>query len=561
MFAFSSRFVSRSLVAGAVIALAGVFGSHAAEATVVGPNGSVDPLPSAALPSGSTLEYTKTVEFTLTAIGFINTPNGPIPVPRPMSGSLVQRVYRLSDNTITFAYTIYNDSTSTADVLNFAVRDFSEYTTDLFQSNAIIVPLGTRSVNSASRSADGGSVEFDWDSGLASGDNSRQVYVKTDATAYQTPGRFIPVSSRATVCGPGACVNLYGFAYPVEDSTPPIVSITSPDALACVCNPATISGRAYDPNGFDSYTLDYASAPNGPWTEIDTSTTPVNPAGPLASWDTTGVAQGYYFLRLTAFNSTGLSNSVTSIVFVDKQFDTVDVRSPQTGQVLGGGVCFDGSVQDGNSGVCFSNYRIDYAPLPAGSPFNPVNPGAPVYTTPVTNDGLGSWITTSGGAAVADGDYRVRVTGTDDCGNSRTVTRDLTIDNTRPVAEITSPASCGSIGSGTVQITGNVSDAHLAGWSLQYTGGDAHGWVTIASGNTNVSGVLADWNTAGLRPCSYTLRLLAGDASSINCGSTNNQTEHLVSVKVGCPGDFNDSGAVSVQDIFDFLAAYFAGCP
>jgi hypothetical protein len=28
-----------------------------------------------------------------------------------------------------------------------------------------------------------------------------------------------------------------------------------------------------------------------------------------------------------------------------------------------------------------------------------------------------------------------------------------------------------------------------------------------------------------------------------------------------CPADFNNSGAVSVQDIFDFLAAYFAGCP
>jgi hypothetical protein len=28
-----------------------------------------------------------------------------------------------------------------------------------------------------------------------------------------------------------------------------------------------------------------------------------------------------------------------------------------------------------------------------------------------------------------------------------------------------------------------------------------------------------------------------------------------------CPADFNNSGAASVQDIFDFLAAYFAGCP
>jgi hypothetical protein len=28
-----------------------------------------------------------------------------------------------------------------------------------------------------------------------------------------------------------------------------------------------------------------------------------------------------------------------------------------------------------------------------------------------------------------------------------------------------------------------------------------------------------------------------------------------------CPADFNQSGAISVQDIFDFLAAYFAGDP
>lgn len=28
-----------------------------------------------------------------------------------------------------------------------------------------------------------------------------------------------------------------------------------------------------------------------------------------------------------------------------------------------------------------------------------------------------------------------------------------------------------------------------------------------------------------------------------------------------CPADFNHSGAVSVQDIFDFLAAYFGGDP
>lgn len=32
-------------------------------------------------------------------------------------------------------------------------------------------------------------------------------------------------------------------------------------------------------------------------------------------------------------------------------------------------------------------------------------------------------------------------------------------------------------------------------------------------------------------------------------------------VNVCCPADFNNSGSVGVQDIFDFFAAYFAGCP
>jgi hypothetical protein len=28
-----------------------------------------------------------------------------------------------------------------------------------------------------------------------------------------------------------------------------------------------------------------------------------------------------------------------------------------------------------------------------------------------------------------------------------------------------------------------------------------------------------------------------------------------------CPVDFNNSGGTEIQDIFDFLAAWFAGCP
>ncbi len=43
------------------------------------------------------------------------------------------------------------------------------------------------------------------------------------------------------------------------------------------------------------------------------------------------------------------------------------------------------------------------------------------------------------------------------------------------------------------------------------------------------------------------------------CGATNSNIATLTTPI--CAADFNSSGIISVQDIFDFLAAYFAGCP
>jgi hypothetical protein len=550
----------RSMGAALVIA-AGAIVLPAAVAAGANLNSGVtmEPLPGGSL-SGGTLEQTITKTYSFMTTAYVNSPAGPIPVPRPLSGTVTQRVYRLADNSITFTYTISNDSDSQAEPTDLYMRDFAEYTTDVFQYNGIQV-ITNQSANRAERSVDGSSVQVTWDAGINPGNNGRTLYVKTNATAYSAPGRYVPVSSRATVCVGGTCQNIYGFAYPVEDSTPPIVSLTAPAQLSSVCNPAAITGTAYDPNGFDQYVLAYSSNPNGPWTTITTSSTAVSSPGTLGSWNTTAVPQGYYFVRLTAANTTGMETSVTSMVYVDKQFDTVQLRSPVAGQILGGGVCFDGTVSDANGTVPINNYKIEYAPLPAGSPFAAVDPANPQYTQMVQNDGLGAWQTASGPAAVADGPYRVRVTGTDHCGYTRSVSRDIIIDNTAPVAAITSPSACGAVGHGIVQITGSASDAHMAGWALQYSGGDSAGWVTIASGSSNVSGVLANWNTAGLRPCAYTLRLVAGDAAGVNCSGNNNQTEVHVSVNVGCAGDFNRSGDATVQDIFDFLQAYFAGCP
>ncbi|MCC6320471.1 MAG: hypothetical protein IT438_03425 [Phycisphaerales bacterium] len=558
MFRSTSQILTRAALCSATLVLAG-----AAYGSAMPPNSTLDPVPGASLPLGTVLEQTISKPFTFNKTEYIQGPGGVVlPILRTVEGTLTQRVYREPDNSVTFAFTCSTASTSGAEVTEFSARDYSEYTTDVSQFGGLAA--NQNSVSSATRSSDGGTLTFNFDSGITTGWSSRAAYIDTNATSYLVPGRFQTISSRATVGSGSAYLNIYGFAYPVEDSSPPIVSLATPAALTSVCTPAQITGRAYDPNGFDSYALEYSANPNGPWTQILESSTAVSSTGPLGSWNTNSpvnVAQGYYFLRLTAFNAAGMTSSVTNIVWVDKQFDTVDVRSPQDGNILGGYVCFDGTVSDNNGTQPIQQYAIQYAPLPAASPFQHVNPATPAYTQGVVNDGLGSWLTSSGPAAVADGSYRVRVTGTDLCGNTRTVSRDIIIDNTAPIATITSPTSCDAVG-GQVSITGSVSDTHLAGWVVQYSGGNSHGWVTIASGNNSINnGTLGVWNTTGLPPCAYTLRVVASDSAGISCSGNTNQTEYHTSVIVGCPGDFNRSGTVSVQDVFDFLTAYFAGCP
>lgn len=288
------------------------------------------------------------------------------------------------------------------------------------------------------------------------------------------------------------------------------------------------------------------------WTTITTSTTPVI-NGVLGVWNTPAT-EGYYYIRLTARNAAGLTAFDEVVVYVNKVFDTVDLRSPVNGGIYGGVVCFDGTVFNN---ICGGSYTVDYRPA-GGNTWFPVDPSNPVYNNWVINDPLASWNTISLG--LADGNYNVRVVATDVCNDSRTVTRTVTIDNTAPTAVITSPTSC-SVVNGVVTIRGTASDANLSGWVLQYTGGNANGWVTIASGSSSiVNGVLAHWNTAGLRSCAYTLRLLVSDRAVVKCGPWTHQSEYLISVVVGIPGDVNLDGCVNDADLTEVLLNFGRGC-
>lgn len=116
------------------------------------------------------------------------------------------------------------------------------------------------------------------------------------------------------------------------------------------------------------------------------------------------------------------------------------------------------------------------------------------------------------------------------------------------VAAIDSPQPC-TIAQGLVNIVGTVSGPGLNSWTLEYTGGDDDTWVQLATSTVSVnSGLLASWNTTGLRPCGYTLRLRVDEAGG--------QIERLRSLVLSAVGDVNLDGMVDFADITDVLGNF-----
>ncbi len=399
-------------------------------------------------------------------------------------------------------------------------------------SGSIVPSLASRSVGL------GHDVTWTFSPGVFSNQDTVPCEVFSTAPAFANTGRTTIILTT----GQSVTVTTYE---PVIGS--PVAQITSPAAFSCVCNPATITGTASDGGSLQTWSLEYAANPAGPYTVINSSTSPVTD-GVLGVWNTTPVSQGYYFLRLTVVATGGRSAVAFTTVFVDKVFDALVLRSPLSNGVFGGAVCFDGTASD----QCFRSYTLSYRP--SGTLFfNTIL----TSTSGVINDPLGTW--NAGG--LPDGNYQVRFSGEDQCGNTATLTRNIVIDNTPPSVNITSPTPCESI-RGRVRITGNVVDTNITLWVLEYTGGSSSGWTTIASGSGNViNGVLGTWETRLLEPCCYTLRLRAYDSAVVNC-SGGHYSEYLVSIDVGdafCGADFNQDGGIDGSDVQAFFEVWENG--
>jgi hypothetical protein len=346
-----------------------------------------------------------------------------------------------------------------------------------------------------------------------------------------------------------------------SDVTPPVVEISAPASFVCACDSVAISGSVSDPDGtYAGDQLEYRRAGVAAWTVADTAVGARS--GVLYVLDMSALPEDFYYIRVVGENECALSASDDTLVYHPNTFGSLELRAPIDGGVHAGLVCFDGTAWTQS---CFDRYTVAYRPSGAGA-YNPVDPPNSPYLTTVLNDPLASWNTASGATAVPDGDYDVRLQGTNDCGDTATIVHTITVDNTAPVAVLTSPVSCSTV-AGVVAISGTASDANLQGWVLQYTGGTAHNWVTIAAGAGNVvNGLLANWNTAGLPECAYTLRLVVTDDAVVSCSSSRNQTMYHTSVNIGTPcpadrADINCDGVIDFSDINPFVQCLTAGCP
>lgn len=205
------------------------------------------------------------------------------------------------------------------------------------------------------------------------------------------------------------------------DNNAPTVSITAPSAGDFVGGAVyAITGTASD-TFLNYYKVERSPAGAGTWTLIGAVYSPVS-NNTLVNWDTTSVANGNYDLRLTAYDKSGKSSSVTKTnIQVDNTLPTASITDPANGSRFKGAT-YDiiGTANDAN----ISKYRVEYS---NGGPWNLIEEK---LTTNVNNNKLTTW------TLPADGTYTVRLSVYDKAGNLSTGSVSVTVDSTAPGLDV-----------------------------------------------------------------------------------------------------------------------------
>ena len=134
---------------------------------------------------------------------------------------------------------------------------------------------------------------------------------------------------------------------------------------------------------------------------------------------------------------------------------------------------------------------------------------------------------TTAAALAPDGHYAIVFTMGDACGGEGSAVADVEIDTTPPDVAVTEPAG-GQRVSASVEVLGQVTDPHLAGWELDVACGGTADWTPVESGTRSIPAgtFVAFWDTSRAPPGECQLRLVAEDEAG------NRSPEAIASVLV-----------------------------
>ncbi len=162
---------------------------------------------------------------------------------------------------------------------------------------------------------------------------------------------------RLTVNGLGGDSSV-GVSTVFVDRQPPIATYATITPGIVLGGVASIHGSANDPC-FTNYSLQFSPEGMGTFGPIDagqaTYTVPVTNSL-MGTWNTTGVANGFYDLRLRTTDSCNVQTTLSYIVAVDNQPPTAAITAPLSTVDLCGTVVVSGSANDANLDV----WRLEY---------------------------------------------------------------------------------------------------------------------------------------------------------------------------------------------------------
>ncbi len=268
------------------------------------------------------------------------------------------------------------------------------------------------------------------------------------------------------------------------DHTDPTAIISSPSSgTPLTGEPLEITGTAQDDH-FSNYMLE-VGAGNSPssWARVESSVDAIE-SGPLGTWHAEAFPGSDYTIRLEVTDKGG--RTATDCVLVTLDNDTVRplavIMEPLAGTHVAGQVDVIGAAYS----PVLDQYVLEYG---AGS-----SPGSwtsiATDSVSIQHGVLGTWDVTS----LADGQYTIRLTATDEESVAGVDSVFVVVDGTDPLATITFPPADTLLTSSTI-IHGTASDAHLSRHTIFVgPGSEPDYWSTVCQGTSSVTnGPLGTW--------------------------------------------------------------------